>query len=174
MTDQKQSPADIASRALEQAKERLPSMEFRLFVYMFNTQYLHAQMHALGVEQPMIDIFLGGLAQPLIYDFAEYRGISIERAEEIRAETRQIVMKAFAAAVIEENSVINAIMERAEREAFPVPTREQFQTAEGLVPAGLRVSWQAVLDAERFHFMKAIRRITNGEPLNLAFCDKAK
>lgn len=174
MTDQKQSPADIASRALEEAKERLPSMEFRLFVYMFNTQYLHAQLHALGVEQPMIDIFLGGLAQPLIYDFAEYRGISIERAEEIRAETRQIVMKAFAAAVIEENSVINAIMERAKREVFPVPTREQFQTAEGLVPAGLRVSWQAVLDSERFHFMKAIRCITKGEPLNLSFCDKAK
>lgn len=181
MTEQAQSSADIASRALQQAKASLPPEEFRLFVHLFNTHYIHSQMSAHGMEAPLILLFLDGLARPLIYDFAEQKGISVERGDELNKEALAVVIEAVKAAIVPQEpeqaapvypGVYGLIIDRARAEGFDVPTLEQMAAAEKNAPSGFRVRWDWIQSEERFFFQQSMRRVVNGKPVSRSAMEK--
>lgn len=174
MTEQTQSSADIATRALEEARAKMTPEEFRLFVYLFNAQYLYTKMQVSGFDPGTLQLFTDGLVQPLIYDHAEENGISEGRANDLREETRQVVIAAFSAAVVptepEEGApnypgVFGLIIDRARAEGFEAPTLEQLAQADLLKPTGVRIDWDAIYAAERFHFQAVLKRIIIGKTI---------
>lgn len=182
MTDQKQSSADISSRALEYAKAHFPPEEFRLFVYLFNAQYIYAKMQVSGFDAGTLQLFTAGLVQPLIYDYAGENGISEGRANDLREEARQVVVAAFGAAVVptepEEGAphypgVFGLIIDRARAEGFEAPTLDQLAEANERKPGRLIIDWDAIYASERFHFQAVLRRILDGKHVYMKFMKQA-
>lgn len=185
MTEQQNSSsADIASRALEDAKARLSSEEFRLFVYLFNAQYLYTKMQVSGFDPGTLQLFTGGLVQPLIYDHAEENGISEGRANDLREEARQAVVAAFSAAVAptepEEGApnypgVYGLIIDRARQEGFDAPTLQDLANSNefGVSHVDRVADWDALYAAERFHFQSALRLIVKHRTVPFKFTKKA-
>lgn len=179
MTEQTQpSSADIASRALEEARAKMTPEEFRLFLYFFNAQYLYTKMQVSGFDAGTLQLFTGGLVQPLIYEHAEENGISEGRANDLREEARQVVIAAFSAAVVPTETpnypgVYGLIIDRARAEGFDVPTLEQMASIDSVKTADMVIDWDAIYAAERFHFQAAIRRVIRGNSVQFKFMKKA-
>lgn len=184
MTEQTQSSADIATRALEEAKARLSPEEFRLFVYYFNAQYIVVRMQtAEGFDPSIINLFIGGLVEPLTYEHAEENGISEGRANDLRAEARAVVLEAFSAAVVPKEpdeaapvypGIYGLIIDRAHAEGFEAPTLEQIAAANINKPETLSIDWDAIYASERFHFQAALRRVIDSKPVHMKFMKKAE
>lgn len=185
MTEQTKSSADIATRALEEAKVRLSPEEFRLFVYYFNAQYIYTKLQIEGADQGFLALFIGGLAEPLIYEHAEHNGIDEGRANSLREEARQGVISAFEAAVVpqepEESApvypgVYGLIIDRARAEGFEAPTLKQLADADdfGVNHVERVADWDALYAAERFHFQAALRLIINRKTVPFKFTKKAE
>lgn len=185
MTEQTQSSADIATRALEEAKARLSPEEFRLFVYYFNAQYIVVRMQtAEGFDPSIINLFIGGLVEPLTYEYSEKRGIGEFRASELREEARAAVLSSFAAAVVPQEpeeaapvypGVYGLIIDRARQEGFEVPTLKQLADVDefGVNHVDRVVDWDALYAAERFHFQSALLFIIKHKTVPFKFLKKA-
>lgn len=183
MTEQPQSSADIASRALEEAKARLHPEEFCLFVYYFNAQYIVVRMQTADSFDPsIVSLFIKGLIEPLTYQYSENHGIGEGRASYLREEARAAVLAAFAAAVVPQDKegepvypgVYGLIIDRAHAEGFEAPTLEQMAAANINKPETLSIDWDAAYAAERFHFQAVLRRVIDGKPVHMKFMKKAE
>lgn len=184
MTEQTQSSADIAARALEEAKARLSPDEFRLFVYYFNAQYIVVRMQtAEGFDPSIINLFIGGLVEPLTLLYSHNFSVTDETAAKLKEDARVAVLAAFAAAVVPQEKegapvypgVYGLIIDRARQEGFEVPTLKQLSDVDefGVNHVDRVVDWDSLYAAERFHFQSALRFIIKRKTVPFKFTKKA-
>lgn len=157
----------VAMAAIEAAKASLPENEFTLYLTQFNFHFLLCR---LSMSQDFgdqdVEIVSSTLAKPLTLMVAGIKGVDEERTRQLHDQAFADVRAAIEAAAINTTAPLQAVIDRAEKEGFPVPTMEH------MVQAAKRqnVDWKAVAEvSERFHFQAIVKRIVNGVSLPAAY-----